>query len=149
YVLEDTSAEFWNMFELAGPSRLIAKPTGWPVDVRALIEYRIGGEFSGTGAGASFDDSDSFWVLPEGASSDGWSIPAGNTPALPSGANAEPEGYTFADVTGIRVTFWSDNPAVMLPDRSTSSSSLSGYGQQANFNFKLRTEYRSDGSAPT
>lgn len=148
YVIEDVTPEFWNMFELAEPTRLIGKPSGWPIDVRALIEYRIGGTFIGTGSGAVFDPTGSQWVLPSGTDSNGWSVPAGNAPALPAAASAAPEGFSFADVTGVRVTFWSADPSVMLPDRSSSSSSFSGYGQQANFDFKLRTSYRSDGSEP-
>lgn len=146
--LEDIKPEFWNMFELADITRIIGKPSGWTTDVRFKIEYRVGGTFSGIGSGATYDSTGSAWLEADGAPVDGWSVPAGNTPALPAGVNVAPAGYTFADVTGMRITFWSTNPDVALPDRSTSTTSLSGYGQQATLSFKLRSTYRSNNTIP-
>jgi uncharacterized repeat protein (TIGR01451 family) len=87
YVLEDTSPEFWDAFDLVGLDALAGVSAADGPGYTAAVEYRVAGS----------------WTAPVTSA-----LPAGSgttVPALPDGAAALPDGVTGADVTGVRVTF--------------------------------------------
>ncbi|WP_430868128.1 SdrD B-like domain-containing protein [Demequina aurantiaca] len=130
YELTDITPAFWDIFDLAGLTGVVGEPSGSSVDVRFGVEYRIGNA----------------WLLPEDAPSDGWDVPQGSAfQAVPAGATLAPAGQSFDAVEGVRVKFWTADGSSRLPDMSTSSSNLSGYGQKLQLAFDLRPTFRASG----
>ncbi|WP_062069157.1 SdrD B-like domain-containing protein [Demequina sediminicola] len=131
YEITDVTPEFWNLFTLQSPTTIVGEPTGASTDVKFSIEYLVGTD----------------WVAPDGAPLDGFDVPQGASfRALPAAATLPPAGHTFADVTGVRVNFWTDGSA-RLPDMSTHATNLSAYGQKIRFDFELRSSFRDSGDA--
>ncbi|MFF1531394.1 SdrD B-like domain-containing protein [Cellulomonas sp. NPDC058312] len=87
YVLEDTSEQFWDAFDLVGLEALAGVSAADGAGYTAAVQYRV------AGAWTDAVTSD----LPAGVST--------TMPPLPDGAAALPDGTTGADVTGVRVTF--------------------------------------------
>ncbi|WP_061963126.1 SdrD B-like domain-containing protein [Demequina aurantiaca] len=132
YELTDITPAFWDIFTLKGATQIIGEPTNSSVEVKFSIEYQ-----TPTG-----------WLTPDGATADGFDVPQGSSyKNVPASAKLPPAGYTFADVTGVRVKFWTEDGVSPLPDMSTSTNSLNSYGQKIRFGFELRSTFRDSGDA--
>ncbi len=132
YEITDITPAFWEIFSLRGLTGVVGEPTSSTIDVKFGIEYLIGG----------------VWLSPAGVPVGGWDVPQGTGfQPLPAAAALPPAGQSFADVTGVRVKFFTADGASRLPDMSSSTSSLSDYGQKLRLAFDLRPTFRTSGDA--
>ncbi|VTR76980.1 Serine-aspartate repeat-containing protein G [Cellulomonas hominis] len=123
YVLEDTSEQFWDAFDLVGLEALAGVTAADGAGYTAAVQYRVAGSWTAPVTSA----------LPPGVST--------TMPPLPDGAATLPDGTSAADVTGVRVTFtapsgsWFENREV------------GGFeGATALFTLRPRAELRSTGA---
>jgi uncharacterized repeat protein (TIGR01451 family) len=123
YVLEDTSEQFWDAFDLVTLDALAGVTAADGAGYTAAVQYRVAGA----------------WTAPVTSA-----LPAGTPstmPPLPDGAAALPAGTSAADVTGVRVTFTAPSGSWFA------NREVGGFeGPTALFSLRPRAELRSTGA---